>query len=54
MRNRILKSPPVGHERGGSNDAFSMSFDNGAIHSLSEAKVICIHNETPHWVSLAG
>jgi hypothetical protein len=31
-----------------------MSFDDGAVHSLSEAKIICVDDETTHRVSLAG
>ena len=31
-----------------------MRVDNGAIHSRSEAKIICIDNQPPHAASLAG
>ena len=32
----------------------SVSFDDGAIHARSESKVIGIHDQTTHRVSLAG
>ena len=32
----------------------SVSFDDGAIHARGESKVIGIHDQTTHRVSLAG
>ena len=50
----VFKRTPVGHQRGGSHDSTSVSFDDAAIHARGEAKVIGIDDQTAHRVSLAG
>ena len=40
----IFEGASVGHERGGSNDAACVSFNNGAIDACGETKVIGIDN----------
>ena len=50
----IVKGGATGHQRSRSYDSSSVSFDNGAIDSRSEAKIIGVNNQTTHRVSLAG
>ena len=50
----VFKGAPIGHQRGGGDDAASMSLDDGAIDAGSEAKIIGIDDQTAHRVSLAG
>ena len=50
----FLERSTVGHQRGGSHDSMRVRFDDGAIDTRGEAKVICIDDQSAHRVSLAG
>ena len=42
----------IGHDRGRSNNAGSITLDDRAVHARGQAKIVSIHNEATHWVSL--
>ena len=51
---RFCEGRTVGHQRRRSHDAARVSLDDGPVHARSEAKIICIDDQTPHAASLAG
>lgn len=42
----------IGHQRGGGNNACSIAFDDCPVYARGKAKIICINDETTHWLSL--
>src|ERR1700678_3717030 len=52
--NRIVEGACVRHQRRGAYNSASMSFDDGAIDAVGEAKIIGVDDQAAHRVSLAG
>ena len=51
---RLGKGRTIGHQRRRSYDAACMSLHNRPVHARSEAKIICVDDQTPHAASVAG
>src|SRR5882724_356807 len=47
-----IRSPGIGHERGRSYNAGSIALNDRAVDARGQAKIICVNDETTHWVSL--
>jgi hypothetical protein len=43
---RVVERLAIGHECGGGYDTIAMGFNNGAVHTLSEPKIIRIDDQT--------
>lgn len=49
-----IRGPCVGHERGRSYNARSIALYDRAVNARGQAKIICVNDETTHWVSLTN
>src|SRR6185312_1115928 len=48
----IIRTFCVGHERGRGHNAGLIALNDRAVYARGEAKIICVDDETTHWVSL--